>query len=161
MAHFLKSYFEIILLGWTYGVHRWMLHTLRSQGFDCLIILICIKMEHPPSPPSVHHCLYHIHYTVWCTQEPGWHDSKSGFPLAFYDYFTRSDCSLHCWKKFENLKRNGRFVSTALSMTKTYQSPPLTVIITPQSWALGCWNSLIFYSAGKLLSLFSYISAQC
>ena len=46
-AHFLKSYFEIILLGWIWAVHRLMLHTLRGRGFDCFLTLNSIKMEHP------------------------------------------------------------------------------------------------------------------
>ena len=45
-APFLKSYLKIILLGWICAVHLWMLYTLRGRGFDCLLTLISIKMEH-------------------------------------------------------------------------------------------------------------------
>ena len=39
-----------------------MLNTLRGDGFDCILTLISIKMEHssPQAPTSVHQCLYHI-----------------------------------------------------------------------------------------------------
>ena len=36
------------------AVHRRMMHTWRGQGFDCLLTLISIKIEHPQ--PLKMHC---------------------------------------------------------------------------------------------------------
>ena len=41
-AHFLKSYFEIIWLGWICAVHHRMLNTLRGNGFNIVFTIVCI-----------------------------------------------------------------------------------------------------------------------
>ena len=59
-----------------------MLHTLRGSGFDCLLTLISIKMEHPR--PLQVSTMYHI----WCTQEPGWWSSCMAAHILSLKYCT-------------------------------------------------------------------------
>ena len=88
-AHFLKSYFEIILLGWICAVHCWKLHTLRGSGFDCLLTWIFIKMEHPQ---PLHVCtIVCIIYDVHRGQD------DSCFKMPFFttsEFVRRFYCSL-------------------------------------------------------------------
>ena len=75
-AHFLKSYFEIILLGWLCAVHR--LNAAHFEGLGVWLSFISnfYKDGTPLDPPSVHHCVHHI----LCTQGPGWSGLKNGGP---------------------------------------------------------------------------------
>ena len=62
-AHFLKSYFEIILLGWIWAVHRLMLHAhFEGPWFWLFFNTKFYKDGTSPAPPSVHHCVQCIIY---------------------------------------------------------------------------------------------------
>ena len=78
------------MLGWICAVHRWMLHTLRGRGFDCILTLISKMMEHPPAPSKCAPVCasYMMHTGAWMIRvvengQSNWNDWTATYRLIW------------------------------------------------------------------------------